>query len=106
MTVVLTSVHAGSADVFELERTCSLCGHRTWARVRGEGRAHAIGSRPEDLDRARYLAASAARSDAIQKLAGCACLGCGRHDPQTVAWAKPADERAARRGWWRIQWGR
>ena len=102
MVVVLTSVHTSTAGVFELETSCSLCGHRAWARVHGEGRGHAIGSGPEDYRRAQYFAAADARNDALQKVRGCPCPSCGGHDPQTVHWAKLAGVRAARRRWWRI----
>lgn len=102
MVIVLTSVQSSAADVFEIETSCALCGHRAWARVFGEGRGHAMGSGPEDWRRAQLDATGYARNDAIQKVRGCPCPSCGRHDPQTVQWAKLADERAARRRWWRI----
>ena len=101
MIIVLSSVRVTTADVFELETSCSLCGHRAWARVHGEGRGDDLGIRP-DLERAQYFAAAAARHDALQKVRGCPCPSCGGHDPQTVRWAQLADQRAARRRWWRI----
>ncbi len=101
MFVVLHSVEVSASDVFELETSCALCGHRAWARVHGEGRGNDVGLRP-DLQRAEYFASAAARADAIQKVRGCPCPSCGRHDPQTLQWAHLADQRAARRRWWRI----
>ena len=101
MFIVLSSVRVSTSDMFELETSCSLCGHRAWARVHGEGRGDDVGIRP-DRHRAQYFAAAAARNDALQKVRGCPCPSCGGHDPQTVRWAQLADERAARRRWWRI----
>jgi hypothetical protein len=105
MIVVIPSVRATAEGSFDVEMSCALCGHRTRASVRGEGIGGVHGGTAAHYAVAEHRAGLDAYRDAMQKLRGCPCPACGGHDPQTIQWAKKAEERARRRRWCRIWLG-
>jgi hypothetical protein len=101
MFVALSSVRATAAGVYDVEVKCELCGYHAWARVRGQADAQSM----QGHAYAVHAAHAYAHAEAIRKARGCPCPHCGRHDPQTVAWASLAEKRARRRQWWRRWFG-